>query len=350
MYKLDKRPYAAIIGRFQPFHMGHKALLETALKKYEKVVVVLGSAQSAPSIKNPFTPEDREAMIRPCFSEEENKKLSFVSVRDYPYNINIWLTEVRTKVLRSLGSADLDVNLVGHFKDRSSFYLKLFPNWQFDEVQAHHGGFSSTNVRDAYLSEDSSVYEDTKHLPDSVISFMKEFAKTETFSNLVEEFAYIKSYKEKTKFVGANFAPTFVTTDAVLVQSGHVLVVRRKHNPGKGMLALPGGFIKENETLETACIRELKEETKIQVAKPILEANIKDRHTFDDPNRSLRGRTITTAFFIPLPENLKHGLPLVEGADDAKEAFWLPLADVSRLEDEFFEDHAHIIRYFTKMV
>jgi bifunctional NMN adenylyltransferase/nudix hydrolase len=345
MYKLSKRPYAAIIGRFQPFHNGHKALFKECLKKYQKLVVVLGSAQSAPTIKNPFTPEDREAMIRPCLTPEENAKLSFVSVRDYPYNINIWLTEVRTKVLRSLEGVDTEVDLVGHYKDRSSFYLKLFPNWQFNEMPEQHGGISSTQVREAFFRGDKAFFEKNQ-LPKPVSAFLDGFAEKSV--DLKQEFEYLEKYKASTQFVGANFAPTFVTVDAVVVQSGHVLVVRRKHNPGKGKLALPGGFIHEYETLQDACIRELKEETKIQVGKPILESNIRSRHTFDDPYRSLRGRTITNAFFIPLPENLKHGLPLVEGNDDAKEAFWLPLADVSLKEDEFFEDHAHIVRYFTK--
>lgn len=349
MYKSESRPYAAFIGRFQPFHIGHFDIIKESLEEYESIVVVLGSAQSAPSIKNPFTPEHRESMIRSCFSEEENKRLKFTSVRDYYYNVDFWLTEVRNKVLRTLKAKDLEVNIVGHFKDSSSYYLKLFPTWGLSEVRQKHGGISATTIREDYLSKNIDFDKDG-YLPAPVKQEMIKFSNTEAFANLAEEFAYIKKYKEDTRFVGVNYAPTFITTDAVVVQSGHVLVVRRKHNPGKGTLALPGGFIKEDETLKDACIRELKEETRISLPKAILKANIKDQHVFDEPNRSLRGRTITNAFYIPLPENLEHGLPFVEGSDDAKEAFWLPIADVFRLEDEFFEDHAHIIRHFTKIM
>ena len=346
MYSMRKRPYGVIIGRFQPYHMGHKSMLEDALKDYEKVVLVLGSAQSAPSIKNPFTPQSREQMIRACLTEAQNKSLSFVGVRDYPYTLNIWLTEVRVKVLRELKTIDNKIDIIGHYKDKSSFYLKLFPSWQFNEITIRHGGISATKIRELILAKETKGLKE--NLPKPVLDFVTIFMETQVCKDLQDEYQFIQEYKKKTQFVGCDFQPMFVTTDCVVVQSGHVLVIRRRMNPGKGKLALPGGFLQQSETLEEGAIRELKEETKIKINKNILRANIKDKNTFDNPGRSLRGRTITTAFFIPLEENLKHGLPFVEGADDANEAFWLPLADVGRLEDEFFEDHSHIIRHFTR--
>jgi bifunctional NMN adenylyltransferase/nudix hydrolase len=64
---------------------------------------------------------------------------------------------------------------------------------------------------------------------------------------------------------------------------------------------------------------------------------------FDHPERSLRGRTITHAYHIKLKDGK---LPEVKQGSDAKGAFWMPLMDVGRCEDKFFEDHAHIISYF----
>jgi bifunctional NMN adenylyltransferase/nudix hydrolase len=119
--------------------------------------------------------------------------------------------------------------------------------------------------------------------------------------------------------------------------------VKRKFNPGKGLYALPGGFLKQTETLEAGAIRELKEETGIKVHAPILKGHIIESKTFDHPGRSLRGRTITTAFYIKLPDG---ELPEVKGSDDAEVATWLPLMDVLGMEKEFFDDHSHIIRYF----
>jgi len=130
------------------------------------------------------------------------------------------------------------------------------------------------------------------------------------------------------------------------VQSGHVLVIRRGFQPGKGLLALPGGFLAENLTLEESAIKELKEETSIKVPVQVLRGSIKASHVFDFPERSLRGRTVTFAYYLELAPDLREGLPRVKGGDDAKKAFWLPLSALGEKEDEFFEDHIHIIRYF----
>jgi bifunctional NMN adenylyltransferase/nudix hydrolase len=94
-------------------------------------------------------------------------------------------------------------------------------------------------------------------------------------------------------------------------------------------------------------IRELKEETKIKVPVPVLKGSIKESKTFDAPNRSTRGRTITQAFYIDLGFDEK--LPKVKGSDDAEKAFWVPLNEVVAQRDKFFEDHFHIISYFTKI-
>jgi bifunctional NMN adenylyltransferase/nudix hydrolase len=155
----------------------------------------------------------------------------------------------------------------------------------------------------------------------------------------------IKKYKESWK--AAPFPPTFMTVDAVVVQSGHVLLVQRGDMPGKGLWALPGGFLNQGETMLDGAIRELKEETKIKVPVPVLKGSNKGSKTFDAPNRSQRGRTITQAFYIDL--GFAEELPRVKGSDDAEKAFWVPLSEVVAKRDQFFEDHFHIISYFTKV-
>ena len=133
------------------------------------------------------------------------------------------------------------------------------------------------------------------------------------------------------------------------MQSGHVLVIRRGFQPGKGLLALPGGFLQPDLTLEENAVRELKEETQIKVPVPVLKGSIKAKKEFDHPTRSNRGRTVTFAYYFELDSKLKNGLPKVKGGDDAKKAFWLPLSALGEKEDEFFEDHLSIIRHFLGM-
>ena len=202
---------------------------------------------------------------------------------------------------------------------------------------------NATEIREKYFSET----EDWQALvPQTAANYLNAFRQTEFYPTLKSEFEYIRKYREDTEFKGVSYKPVFLTTDAVVVQSGHVLVIRRGFQPGKGLLALPGGFLAENMTLEDSAIKELKEETNIKVPAQVLRGSIKASHVFDYPERSQRGRTVTFAYYIELAPDLKEGLPKVKGGDDAKKAFWLPLSALGEKEDEFFEDHIHLIRYF----
>lgn len=343
-----KYDFGIVIGRFQPFHLAHLDLIRYSLKLAEKVIIVLGSARSASDVKNPFTPTMREEIIRACFPKDENR-LIFRAVRDYPYNDHVWTTEVQNVVNETVEKDVAKISIFGFFKDKSSYYLNLFPQWSFEEFYCSDKkllSLNATRIREKFFSDS----EDWKEfLPPQVATALDVFKQTETFANLQKEFQYLQKYRADTRFVGVPFEPTFITTDAVVVQSGHVLVIRRGHQPGKGLLALPGGFLAVGATLEDNAIKELKEETQIKVPVQVLRGSIKSSHVFDYPERSNRGRTVTFAYFIELEPNLKEGLPRVKGGDDAAKAFWLPLSALGEKEEEFFEDHLSIIRYFLGM-
>ena len=127
-------------------------------------------------------------------------------------------------------------------------------------------------------------------------------------------------------------------------------MVRRGGHPGKGLLALPGGFVGVDETLRSAVVRELREETKIsdkkgEIPPALLENYIEDKNTrtFDDPNRSQRGRTITTAFLFRMPDQPK--MFNIKGSDDAADARWYELGTLD--PTEVYEDHYFIIKEMT---
>lgn len=348
---MKKYDYAVVIGRFQPFHLAHRELIKYSLSLAEKVIVVLGSARSAPDVRNPFTPSMREEMIRACF-EGGNGRLVFRSVRDYPYNDHVWTAEIQNVVAETIeedGRAEARTAIVGFFKDRSSYYLNLFPQWSFEPFYCSDKqllNLNATVIREAFFGADDAW---RALVPEETTRFLDAFRESDFFPVLANEFDYVRKYREDTRFVGVPFKPVFLTTDAVVVQSGHLLVIRRGFQPGKGLLALPGGFLAENLTLEESAIKELKEETNIRVPAQVLRGSIKATHVFDYPDRSLRGRTVTFAYYIELEPNLKEGLPRVKGGDDARKAFWLPLSALGEKEDEFFEDHIHIVRYFLGM-
>ena len=99
---------AVYIGRFQPFHRGHLAVVEKGLELAERVTIVDGSASAAPNIRNPWTFEEREQMIRGALTVKERaaeaatlaSRLRIVPLRDYFYNENAWIADVQAKTAR----------------------------------------------------------------------------------------------------------------------------------------------------------------------------------------------------------------------------------------------------------
>lgn len=334
--------FGVFIGRFQPFHTAHLATVRFALQQAKRVIIVIGSDNRARTTKDPWSTAERIAMIESCLAPEEISRISYVPAKDYLYNDNLWIAEVQRSV-KALTGASKDVVLVGHRKDASSFYLGLFPQWPFISSLVLEPSVGATKIRALMFSQDKIGIKTM--VPEPVYDRLVTFMDTAEFSRLHEEYHHILEYKSQ--WGSKPFPPTFNTVDAVVICSGHVLVVRRRGAPGKGLVALPGGFLNVNERIIDGCLRELKEETGIKVPLPELRKHIADEKVFDHPNRSLRGRTITHAFCL----NLGRGeLPAVKGMDDADKAWWMPLDTVYAQEANFFEDHFHIINYFLNRV
>jgi bifunctional NMN adenylyltransferase/nudix hydrolase len=331
--------YAIYIGRFQPFHNAHLASVRFALQKAAQLIIVIGSDKTARNIKNPWTSAERIAMISACLTDEELSKVQFVTARDYVYNNNLWITSVQ-QLIRERTKGSKNVALVGFKKDDSSFYLKLFKEWTFLETGVDMPRLDATRARECIFRQDTLTLNTM--LPTAVYNMMLNYMGTDEFKRLHEEFHHIEDYRAAWK--DAPFPPTFVTVDAIVICSGHVLVVRRRGAPGKGLMALPGGFLNQKEEIVDGMLRELEEETKIDVSAKKLQAAIVQEHVFSHPGRSLRGRTITHAYCIDLGHR---DLPKVKGSDDAEKAWWVPLSEVHTLSDQFFEDHWHMIQFFT---
>ena len=286
--------YLVFIGRFQPFHRGHKAVIDEALKRADNVIMLIGSANLPRSLRNPFSVAERAAMIKGAYSAAEAARIHCVALDDALYNDTRWLQYVQAGVKSVTGDLQTDIGLIGHSKDSSSYYLSLFPNWASVSVPSYHN-LSATPIRDSYLMGATPTPERT---PESTRKVLNEFKKTDEYQNLHEEADFIDKYKRQ--WESAPYPPTFMTADALIVQSGHILLVERRSMPGRGLWALPGGFLNPKETLFDACIRELREETRLKVPEPVLRGSCHSQHTFDDPYRSARGRTITQAFIFNL--------------------------------------------------
>ncbi len=339
--------FLVFIGRFQPFHKGHLAVIEVGLKQAEQLIILCGSAHQPRSARNPWIVSEREAMIRGAVSESDNPHIHVAPLMDIVYNDESWVRNVQATINgmvtahHSVPHKQPKVGLIGHSKDHSSYYLNLFPQWGAVQVE-NYQGISSTPIREAIFADDGGI-EARKLLPESVQTSMAEFCSTDAYVEVKGEHEFVAKYKQA--WNAAPYPPTFVTVDSIVVQSGHVLMVERKARPGKGLMALPGGFVDHGEKLVDACLRELREETRLKVPVPVLKGSIKGQQVFDDPHRSARGRTITHAFYIELEPN--KDLPKVKGGDDAKHAMWVPLADLD--PTKIFEDHYFIIQEMTGM-
>jgi bifunctional NMN adenylyltransferase/nudix hydrolase len=327
-----------LIGRFQPIHNAHLEIIKRATALCEQLVIITGSAAQPRTYKNPFTSAERARMIKYA----AGGLAMLISVEENPdtiYNDQAWAVRVQALVAKHTKPGD-KVGIIGHKKDDSSFYLDMFPQWGFENVELIEF-LSAVNIRDLFFKRDVNMSFIKGVVPESTFNFLTEFKSTPEYEQIIREREFVINYKKQ--YASLPYPPIFSTADSIVIQSGHVLMVKRRAEPGKGLWALPGGYVNANtdKSVEDAAIRELREETQIKVPAPVLRGSIVRSKVFDAIDRSPRGRIITHAFFIQLPDG---ELPKVKGSDDAEKARWVPIAEVK--SEECFEDHYEIIQHF----
>jgi 8-oxo-dGTP diphosphatase len=121
-------------------------------------------------------------------------------------------------------------------------------------------------------------------------------------------------------------APVRITVDLVILtirdDQLHVLLVERANDPYQGRPALPGGFLRDDETLDDAARRELAEETALGGDRLHLE----QLRAYSTPDRDPRGRVVTVSYLAIAPT-----LPVPVAGSDARAARWAPIDTVARL-------------------
>jgi 8-oxo-dGTP diphosphatase len=133
----------------------------------------------------------------------------------------------------------------------------------------------------------------------------------------------------------AKYPPFAVTVDLVVLTIRDdalcALFVRRGEEPFRGRWALPGGFVRPDEALLAAAIRELHEETG-------LATHLEQLATYGAPHRDPRLRVVTVAHLALVPE-----LPAPVAGGDASQAEWRPVGPVLDDPDQLAFDHAQIL-------
>ena len=377
---------AVVIGRFNPCHIFHVQTLLSRAMEYDHVLVLLGSSRKARTWKDPLLWQQRQTLIEASVDDLKissksklYRNVDFTPIKDYPYTDHRWIFQVQELVEEKCSKLETgsDRNgrlsedkkeqwepiLVGVDKDMSTFYLKMFPQWEQDIIEPEGDTtlYSATQVREA-LFEDR--IEDVKDLVTPTVSqWLTFWLATREGQRLQAEYLKAKGSKTVLAYQGidpstgenvftpAPYNPTFHTVDSVVTWRGHVLLIRRRAHPGKGLWALPGGFLETHEWPRDGAVRERTEESKLKFyhkgSKRRLHLHkdwCKSSHEFAHPGRSLRGRTITSAYHWVIPDEYEVEF---EAADDADRAQWFTFYDVFKNMDyEIFEDHQHIAHHF----
>jgi nicotinamide-nucleotide adenylyltransferase len=137
---LKKYKKGIIIGRFQPFHLGHLKAVEYASSLCEKLVIGIGSAQESGTAKNPFDAETREAMIRESLREAgiDLNNIEFLKIPDF-MDDEKWFSYIMQRV------PDIEVVFSGNGWVRRIFKARgvkvVIPPWY------NRGEISGTKVR-----------------------------------------------------------------------------------------------------------------------------------------------------------------------------------------------------------
>lgn len=349
---------AVFICRAQIPHYGHIENIKVGLTKAKKLIICLGSSHRAKTFANPFNWVERkdmliEAMVEEFIEKPESQKgwsdypifkltvaelsqrVIFVPVRDFKYSNHKWHRKLCKQLVESGVSHDKRTLLVGHQKDDTSFYLKMFPQWSTYFVQ-NVKQLNSTSFRDEFFLQGSIVSDG---VPTRVKNYLEQFKESDFYFDIQKQETSDRNYRAERQSL--RYPVIDVTSDAIVTKAGHILLIKRGKFPGKGLWALPGGHVGFDEEPLDAAVRELKEETIIDVPKPVIKNSLKTERPFTHPKRDSKGRVITFAYHFDLGDI--GNLPDVAGRDDAVEAKWHPISDLYEIENLMFADHWDII-------
>ena len=147
-----------IVGRFQPLHKQHLAvLIEPALAENDLVIIVCGSAQESRTRRNPFNKEERGQILRETLLALKSSTPFEIVFADDKNDMSAWVKQIQAFPMRWLeSSAQYRINIYGSDKDSSTFYLQHFPEWQIKHVHATTP-INANDIRDAIFNSKEDV-------------------------------------------------------------------------------------------------------------------------------------------------------------------------------------------------
>lgn len=169
--------YGVFLARMQPVHNAHLFLVNKALEENDKVLVVLGSENKVDMVRNPYDISLREKMLRECFDESDNEKISIATLPDWSmesdiesdqiwgryfyYNVVSRISQKRFSLYYSDNPAILD----NWFRNTEVYQYITYRNFERAEM---YEGLSATKIRRAFMENDKKYIE--KYCPRAVLS------------------------------------------------------------------------------------------------------------------------------------------------------------------------------------
>jgi bifunctional NMN adenylyltransferase/nudix hydrolase len=299
-----------LIGRFQPPTNEDIDMIRKASDLYDYTLVLVAGAHRPARVKAPMS---WEIIAKTMIDKAPECDFQVMGLLDTLYDNATWVSHVRLCLDTYCDAFNIqnpDITLLGQTEDNARKTLSFFPDWSTDMPR--------NSNRDVALH---TLYAQG-------LTFTDAGTRTKLLQarSLLEE--------EQTRLQKASevlgYPVILNTSDAVVVQSNHLLVVQRPD----GLYSIPGVHITEHETGLEAALRAARTKGAINMPKGALEGRLTDSKVFDHPDRSERGRVRTEAFLFTLPASGR--MEDIKG----KNSFWLPFN--SCYPHMFFEDHYDI--------
>jgi nicotinamide-nucleotide adenylyltransferase len=160
-----------LIGRFQPFHLGHLEALQFALSKVDKLWVGLGSSNKPVQKNNPFSAEERKQMILSSIDDTMKEKISIYFIPDLDNHVK-WIEKIDT-IVPKFDIIFSNDELTKHLYSKRSVQVIAIPF-------LNRNVLSGTNIRDLIISDqkwDNLVPQGTRN-------FLKNASAKERLKNL----------------------------------------------------------------------------------------------------------------------------------------------------------------------
>lgn len=309
------------IGRCQPLHAGHIAVISQMIDETDVHLVLLGSANQPRTIKNPYTFAERCAEVLNVFPN-----VTVLPLNDYVYNDDRWCDNVR-----QILSGYEDVTIYGHTKPDTD-YLSWLNEFKYVEVDSGYD-INATDIRLELYKEGSMPAE-----------AQADYEFYEREKKLFESYPFPETLQ-------------FNCSDALLIRLPHdmqadmsqaeILLIQRKFAPGAGTWAMPGGFKNKDESFFECAKRELLEEAGVDVGESLSHSGDNNYefntlcYLFDSPHRVVGTIPRITNCVMFLANHPDYD-PVIKADDDAAAVKWFTLHEILN-EVNMFHDHRDMI-------